>query len=118
MEDAALALAVGRTWRLSAPAEARLYHDSQPAGYKDRAFAREKMEVMNRWFVMRQVMGRNNLGWDLRQLAFQLFMLALSLRTGAGWRRLPAAAMGKLAGFATVLLHGRRWRGYPPVTKA
>ncbi len=118
MEDAALALAVGRTWRLSAPVAARVYHDTRPAGYKDRAFVREKMELMNRWFVMRRVMGRDSLGWDLRQLALQIVMVALSLRTGAGWRRLPAAVAGKIAGLATVLLRGRHWRGYPPATKA
>jgi len=118
MEDAALALAVGRHWRLSVPVTARLYHDSHPGSYKDRAFTREKMELMNRWFVMRNVMGRDSLGWDLRQLAYQFLMLALLLRTAAGWRRLPAAAAGKVAGLATVLLHGHRWRGYPPDTKA
>lgn len=114
MEDAALTLTVGHSWRLATPAGARVYHDTQPAAYKDRVYQREKMEIMNRWFVMRRIMGRDSLAWDLRQLALQAFMLAISLRTRAGWSRLPAAAAGKAAGLASVLLQGHRWRGYPP----
>ena len=114
MEDAALALEVGKKWRLAAPTRARLYHDSTPANYKDRAYAREKMEVINHWFVMRRVMGRDSFAWDLRQFALQSFKLAISLRSGAGWRRFPAALAGMIMGLATVLLHGHRWRGYPP----
>jgi glycosyltransferase involved in cell wall biosynthesis len=117
MEDAALALAVGREWGLAAPVSARLYHDSTPASYKDRPYVREKMEVINRWFVMRRVMNRDSLGWDLRQLGLQCFMLAISLRSLRGWRRFPAAAAGKVAGLTTVILHGHRWRGYSSFTK-
>jgi len=112
MEDAALTLEIAKTWRVAAQPAARLYHDVQPASYKDRAFARERMETVNRWFVMRCIMGRNSLLWDARLLAFQFFMLAISLRTAAGWRRLPAALAGKLCGLATVVLRGPRWRGY------
>ncbi len=118
MEDAALTLEIGKRWRLAALPSARVYHDAQPAAYKDRPFARECMEVVNRWFVMRHIMGRDSLGWDLRQLALQLFMLLISLRTAAGWRRFPAALAGKIAGLFTVLLHSRHWRGYTPSPNA
>jgi len=113
MEDAALTLAVARTWRLATPVGARLYHDTKPASYKDRVYAREKMEVMNRWFVMTRVMARDSLAWQSRQFAYQVLMLLISLRSAAGWRRLPAALAGKVAGWASVWLHGHRWRGYP-----
>jgi glycosyltransferase involved in cell wall biosynthesis len=117
MEDAALTLEIAKRWRLAAPPAARVFHDVRPAAYKDRAFTREKMELINRWFVMRRIMGRDSFAWDLRMAAFQAGMLALSLRTAAGWRRLPAALAGKISGFASVLLHGHRWRGYtsPPL---
>lgn len=118
MEDAALTLDVGRTWRLQIPPAARAYHDSRPADYKDRVYAREKMETVNRWFVMRCVMGRDSLAWDLRQFAYQVLILILPLRAPAGWRRFPAAFAGKIAGLVTVLLQGRRWRGYNPTRPA
>lgn len=114
MEDAALAIHVARRWKLSVPPAARAYHDSRPADYKSRVFAREKMETVNRWFVMRQVMGRDSLAWDLRQFAFQVLMLIAPLGRAEGWARLPAALAGKAAGLATVLLQGRRWHGYHP----
>lgn len=118
MEDAALALEVGRRWRLATPTRARIYHDTMPASYKDRVFAREKMTLVNHWFVMRRVMGRDSFLWDVRQFAFQAIMLAIPLRTRAGWQRFPAALAGKVAGLTTVLLHGHRWRGYPPIPPA
>jgi len=116
MEDAALTLEIAKRWRLAAPPAARVFHDVRPAAYKDRPYAREKMEVINRWFVLRCIMSRTTFAWDLRMAAFQAGMLLLSLRTAAGWRRLPAALAGRVAGAAIVLLHGHRWRGYmfPP----
>lgn len=118
MEDAALTMEVGRTRRLLVPAGARVYHDARPADYKDRAFARERMEVINRWYVMRCIMRRDSLAWDLRLLAYQGFMTLISLQHASGWRRLPAALAGKAAGLLTVLLHGHRWRGYPRISPA
>lgn len=115
MEDAALALHVGRRWRLLAPPGARGFHDSRPAGYKDRRFARERMEIVNRWFVMRAIMGRDGLAWDLRQLAVQVLMLLVPLRRPAGWLGFPAALAGKISGLCTVALQGPRWRGYDPL---
>ena len=117
MEDAALTLEMAkRNWHSATPPAARVFHDVRAASYKDRAFAREKMELINRWFVMRHIMGRHSFAWDVRMAALQAGMLALSLRNIAGWRRLPAALAGKISGFASVLLHGHRWRGYtsPP----
>lgn len=112
MEDAALALHVGRSWSLRIPAAARAFHDFQPAPYKSRVYARERMETINRWYVMRVIMGRTGPLWDLRQLCYQLLMLALALRRGPGWRRWPEVLGGKLAGMANVVLHAHRWRGY------
>ncbi len=112
MEDAALALHVGRTWSLRVPAAARAFHDFKPAPYKSRVYAREKMETINRWYVMRVIMGRKGLLWDLRQLCYQLLMLVLALRRGPGWWRWPQVLGGKLVGMATVALHAHRWCGY------
>lgn len=112
MEDAAMTLEIAKRWRLAADPRARIFHDTQPAGYKDRAYAREKMEVINRWFVMRVVLGRDSLLWDLRQFGYQLLMLLVPLRQPGAWPRLPRALAGKVAGLFTVLLHAHRWRGY------
>jgi glycosyltransferase involved in cell wall biosynthesis len=112
MEDAALSLHVGRSWGLRIPKGARAFHDFQPAPYKSRVYAREKMETVNRWYVMRMIMRRKGLRWDFRQLCYQNLMLVLALRRGSGWPRFPGALAGKIAGIATVVLHAHRWRGY------
>jgi GT2 family glycosyltransferase len=115
MEDTALTFHLGRCWRLSVPSTARVFHDVGPASYKDRPFARERMETLNRWFVMRHIMGQDHFIWDLRQLAWQCLSLTLLLRTSSGWRRFPAAFAGKVAGLTSVILHRHHWRGYIPV---
>ena len=114
LEDAALSLQIGKTWRLLTAAGAVVRHDSQPADYKNRVFRRERMETVNRWFVMRTILGRESLAWDLRQGGFQILSLLLPLRTLAGWRRFPAAAAGRLSGFLTVIRQRRLWQGYLP----
>ena len=114
MEDAALAWQVGQRWQLVVPAGARAFHDSRVADYKDRVFRRERMEYVNRWFVLTRVMGRTAVGWQSRFLLHQLLMLGIPLRRFDGWQRLPAAVAGKLAGLVTVALHARHWRGYLP----
>lgn len=118
MEDAALSLHVAKSWKLRVEADARVNHDSGTDSYKARVFRRERMELINRWFVMRCILGRDGFIWDLRQLAYQFLMPAISLRIPGGWRRFPAALAGKVAGLATVLLRGHRWRGYPETSES
>ena len=116
MEDVALSLEVGRRWKLVCPTSARLVHDPRPAPYKDEVFVRERMEVVNRSFVMRIILGRLGPRWVIRQAAFQVLMLLLPLRSPAGWRQLPFALAGKAAGLLAVLRHHRRWTGYSSLT--
>jgi GT2 family glycosyltransferase len=112
MEDVALSLEVGRRWKLGCPSTSRILHDPRPAPYKDDTFSRERMEVINRSFVMRVVLGRRGLRWAARQAAYQGLMLLLSLRTAVGWKRLPFAMAGKASGLMTVVRHQNSWTGY------
>ncbi|HVU34462.1 MAG TPA: glycosyltransferase [Opitutaceae bacterium] len=114
MEDVALSVEVNRRWRLAAVPTARIFHDSQPADYKDQVFRRERMELVNRWFVMTRVVGRRNIGWRLRLLGHQIIMLLVGLRNIRRWPKFPMAVAGKLAGLGDVYLHAPDWRGYEP----
>ena len=81
--------------------------------WKDHVFARETMEVMNRWFVMTRILGRRHPGWWLRFAFYQLLMLLLLLRQPSRWSHFPAATAGKLAGAWKIAIHSREWKGYP-----
>lgn len=113
MEDAALTLHIASSRRITYVPEAIIFHDMRQADYKDSPRARERMEVVNRCFVMRHVMGKRGWKWELRLLAWHAFSLLVSLRSSKGWRRFPAALLGKMDGLVEVLGSGRSWRGYP-----
>ncbi len=112
LEDAALTAQMHRRWDLVA-LPAAVYHDYRPAAYKDRVFARERMEMTNRWFVMTNILQRRHPGWALRFACYQLLMLLLLLLRADRWGQFPAAAAGKIAGAWKIAIHSRRWKGYP-----
>lgn len=85
MEDVALSLRVGKEWRLANVRTARIFHDTQPGEHKADPAALAKMELINRHYVMTQVLGRNQTidylklaGWEI----FQLVVCAVNRRIG------------------------------------
>jgi glycosyltransferase involved in cell wall biosynthesis len=103
MEDLTLSVTVGRHWKLVNARTARIYHDSQPGKHKDEGAAISAMELVNRHYVMTEVMGKHGF-WDYTKFAiwelFQLTCSAIDKRGGIGfWRELR----GKIVGLCTVL---------------
>ena len=92
MEDLALSLRVGRNWKLANVRAARIFHDGQTGAYKADPRALSCMELVNRHYVMTQILGRVRVRdfcklwfWEL----FQLAVAAKSERLGPGfWLRL------------------------------
>ena len=92
MEDVALSLRVGRNQKLANARSARIFHDSQPGAHKADPRALSCMELVNRHYVMTQILGRVRIRdfcklwfWEL----FQLALAAKSERLGARfWLRL------------------------------
>ena len=111
LEDAALTAYLARRWQLLA-VPAGVHHDYRAASYKDRVALREKMEVMNRWFLLSRILGRQQIGWVVRFVAYQFLMSLLSLRRVTGWRQFPAACAGKISGYLEIAIHSRHWKGY------
>ena len=101
-EDLTLSLTVGKRWQLANGRTARIFHDSQPGEHKNSVGAVAKMELVNRHYVMTQVLRRRH--WqDYGKLALlQLFGIAASLVSAAGWRSLPALLWGKLQGMGAI----------------
>lgn len=107
MEDVTLSLTVGKAWQLANARTARIFHDSQPGDHKNHAGVLAKMELVNRHFVMTQILERRQLQDYWKLTVLQLFELAALLQTGQGWRSLPIVLQGKLAGLAEILSGGQ-----------
>jgi glycosyltransferase involved in cell wall biosynthesis len=116
LEDVALSLIVGRKWKLANARRARIFHDTQPGAYKSSAFALAKMELVNRHYVMTQVLGRRAPG-DYAKLAFlETFIGASRLVTVRGWLALPATLLGKLTAIPSLVVNSPAKTDRSPVS--
>jgi GT2 family glycosyltransferase len=103
LEDVALSLIVGREWKLANARHARIFHDSQPGDYKNKTMAMAKMELVNRHYVMTQVLGRRRFSDYARLALLETFFAASGLVSLRGWASLPAVMLGKLAALPKVI---------------
>lgn len=76
MEDLTLSLRVGSKWKLANARTARIFHDSQPGSHKADNAVLAEMELVNRHYVMTQVLGRRRLGDYGRLFLWEAFQLA------------------------------------------
>lgn len=109
MEDVGLSLVVGRRWKLATANHARIFHDSKPACYKSRVFQREKMEFVNRYYIMTCCFGRRGNLWIFRHCVMQLASVLLSLRNLDGWWRFPTLVAAKIVAVVLVLKDRSSW---------
>ena len=104
MEDVTLSLTVGKIWKLANARTARIYHDSQPGDHKNKAGNLAQMELVNRHYVMTQVLERNACKDYIKLLVLQIFGITASLQSLQGWRNLPTVLFGKLKGVIQILI--------------
>ncbi len=95
MEDVTLSLTVGRTWKLANIRTARMFHDSQPGDYKRNGRALAKMQLVNRHYVMTQILGREQFMDHCKLAVLELFGILASLQSRQGWILLPGIFWGK-----------------------
>ena len=98
MEDVTLSLTVGKRWKLANVRTARIYHDSQPGIHKSDPVAVSRMELVNRSYVMTEILGRRSFVdfarlvlWEASQLALCAFQHRLRLPF---WRILRGKCLG------------------------
>jgi glycosyltransferase involved in cell wall biosynthesis len=96
MEDLTLSLTVSKRWRLANARTARIFHDSQPGLYKSDPAALAEMELVNRHYVMSQVLLR--CGWvDLLRLAtWEIFQIIVAMTNQRGRSSLHQILIGKI----------------------
>ncbi|MEO1390544.1 MAG: glycosyltransferase family A protein [Cyanobacteria bacterium J06634_6] len=103
MEDVTLSLQVGKDWKLANVRTAKIFHDSQPGDHKNDQAVLAKMDLVNRYYVMTQVLKRTQPGDYIKLLVQQLFSLAASLQAKQGWIALPKVVLAKLNGIVEIL---------------
>ncbi|MBD1822205.1 glycosyltransferase family 2 protein [Cyanobacteria bacterium FACHB-DQ100] len=103
MEDVTLSLNVGKQWKLVNARTARIFHDSQPGDHKNDRGVLARMELVNRHYVMTQILERRQFQDYLKLAVLQLFEIAASLQSQQGWRSLPTLLLGKWSGFIAIL---------------
>ena len=103
LEDVTLSLIVGKQWRLANARTARIFHDSQPGDHKNNPGVLAKMDLVNRHYVMRQILEQKTLQDYLKLTILQLFGIAASLITFKGWLNLPIILWGKIKAIAEII---------------
>ncbi len=95
MEDLTLSLRVGRKWKLANARSAKIFHDSQPGPHKQSIRAMAEMELVNRHYVMTQVLGRKSSVDHFKLFMWELFQLASLMQTAKGRGQLGENLQGK-----------------------
>ncbi len=75
MEDVTLSVIVGRKWKLVNARTARIYHDSQPGSHKSDPAELSAMELINRHYVMTQILRRTGVMDYARLFLWEAFQL-------------------------------------------
>lgn len=103
MEDVTLSLTVGKKWKLANARTARIYHDSQPGDHKNNERILAQMDLVNRHFVMTQILGRSSFQDYLKLFVLQLFAIATLFGKNGNLKHFPAVVMGKLGGVVEII---------------
>lgn len=101
MEDLSLSLRVNKQWKLANARTARIYHDSQPGDHKGNSFELSKMELVNRHYVMTEILERTGISDYLKLIFLEVFSVASQVRSG-GWRGVLPIVRGKIAGYREI----------------
>lgn len=98
MEDVTLSLTVAKKWQLLNARTARIYHDSQPGDHKNNERVLSQMDLVNRHFVMTQILGRCSIQDYVKLGVLQLFAIAALFGKHGNLKSLPAVIQGKILG--------------------
>ena len=102
-EDLSLSLKVARKWKLANARTARIFHDSQSSEYKSNPTAMAKMELVNRHWIMTNVLGRTA-ARDYAKLALlETFGIVTPLTSLLAWKRLAYVLSGKVGALREIM---------------
>ena len=97
MEDVALSIRVAeRGWKLANVRRARIFHDSQQGEHKSNVASRAEMELINRHYVMTNVLKRRRFSDYFRLGSWEVFQLAALSSSSSGRNQLLSHIAGRL----------------------
>ena len=103
MEDVALSVRVGNTWRIANARTARIFHDSQPGAHKADVSSLAEMELVNRHYVMSKLLGRNRWSDYISLFTWEVFSLLTTLAARDRRRSFLPQLQGVARGLQTCL---------------
>jgi glycosyltransferase involved in cell wall biosynthesis len=104
MEDVTLSLVVGKRWKLANARTARIFHDSQPGDHKNNVKVLARMELVNRHYVMTQILERRHIKDYWKLLVVELFDITASLMSLQGWSSVRPRLAGKIGAIQEIRL--------------
>jgi len=105
MEDLYLSLMVGKKWKLYNVRTAKIFHDSQPGEHKKSVFKISKMELINRHYIMYNVLEKRKIIDYVKLLILELFMCAAKIKK---LKELFPYMCGKFIGFTIILYKNKK----------
>lgn len=108
MEDLTLSLEVARRWRLVNARTARIFHDSQNGSHKSNVTDLSAMELINRHYVMVYVLHRSTAVDYLKLLVWEMFLLAVAVRSKPSLEYVGKTIRGKLRASRHLAIANRR----------
>jgi len=107
MEDLTLSLRVARKWKLANARTARVFHDSQPGTYKADITEMAVMELINRHYVMTEILGHKRPMDFVRLFVWETFQLVVCAAQTQSRSTFWAVLRGKRRGVKELLRRHR-----------
>jgi hypothetical protein len=96
MEDLALSLLVAKNSKLYNVRSAKIFHDSQPSKEKNNIVEMSKMELINRYYIMVNVLHKKGMVNFLKLFMFEVFNILSNLKNAKTIFLLHRIIFGKL----------------------
>lgn len=98
MEDVSLSVTVAKKWRIANVRTARIFHDSQPGDHKSSHAVLSEMELVNRKFVMTEILGRRAISDYLKMALYEAYRLLILFGRTSTWPQIIPSLWGKIRG--------------------
>ncbi len=104
MEDLTLSLRVGQKWQLRNVQDAKIFHDSQPGVHKNNQKEISRMELVNRHYVMTQVLQKRGISDYCKLFLWELFNIVTGFISSTSKKVYAGIVLGKLMGIRDIII--------------